>query len=87
MSAIVQYPNFSELEALRLEVCEYARLKCEQGSSQAAKERIQELIGDIRRAVQDLQAIPDDPARAGKEPDDLDGIRALRTPGTPPPVA
>ena len=81
MSAIVQYPNFSELEALRLEVCEYARLKCEQGSSQAAKERIQELIGDIRRAVQDLQAIPDDPARAGKEPDDLDGIRALRTPG------
>lgn len=81
MSAWIQYPDFSELETLKLEVCEYARLKCEQGAPKEAAERIQELIEDIRRAVQDLQAIPDDPTLAEKEPDDLEHIRALRTPG------
>lgn len=81
MNSVVQYPDFSELEAMRLELCEYARLKCEQGAPDQAAARIRELTAQVRAAIRDLQNIPDDPELLRNEPDDLAQIRALRTEG------
>lgn len=61
---------------------EYARMKYEQG---ADKEKIQELVDEVVLAISDaskkLEELPDSEELAGKEPDDLPGIRSLRPAG------
>lgn len=46
-----------------------------------AKEKVEELIADLKRKMQELRDLPDDPERLRREPDGLEEIRALRPAG------
>lgn len=81
MGSIRNYPDFSELERMRLELCEYARLKCEQGAGEGASTLVAQLDEAVRQTIQKLKELPDDPALTAREPNSLEAIRALRTSG------
>lgn len=77
----MKYPDFSEFSLLQLNLSEYARLKCEQGSDEPTIKKIEEVKAYIKNAMKEIEAIPDDPTLAANEPDDLASILKLRDPG------
>lgn len=81
MNSVTNYPDFSQLNAMQLELCEYARLKCEQGAQDGSKALIAELTEKVRQTIRELQELPDDSKLAACEPNGLEDIKALRTEG------
>lgn len=76
-----QYPDFSDFQLLYLNLSEYARMKCEQGSEKEANQIIEEVREYIKNAMERIQAVPDDPKLTAEEPDDLPSILRLRENG------
>ena len=58
----------------------WAQHKAETGA-EGVGEKMAEIKALLDEELTELQALPDDPALSAAEPDDLDGIRALRPPG------
>lgn len=79
MDMPMRYPQSPELERLLHSIRDYSNLKYEYG---ATSEGIQAILDGLRRdmgkALDAMLALPDDEGLAGREPDDLDRIRALR---------
>jgi len=59
----------------------WAQLKTETGAASLA-DKMAEIRVLLAEKLTELRALPDDPALRAAEPDDLDGIRALRPAGT-----
>ncbi|MDE2748528.1 MAG: ADP-ribosylglycohydrolase family protein [Chloroflexota bacterium] len=59
----------------------WAQLKTETGAA-GIPEKLAEIKSLLAEKLTELRALPDDPALRAAEPDDLDGIRALRPAGT-----
>ena len=76
-----QYPDCSDFQLLGLNLGEYARMKCEQGSAEGANEIIDDVRAYVKKAMERIQAVPDDPKLAAAEPDDLPSILKLRENG------
>ena len=76
-----RYPDFSDFQLLGLNLSEYARMKCEQGSEKEANQIVDEVRGCIKDAMKRIEAVPDDPKLAAEEPDDLPSILRLREDG------
>lgn len=74
----MKYPDFSDFQLLYLNLSEYARMKCEQGSEKEANQIIEQVRQSIKEAMNKIQAIPDDPKLTAEEPDDLPSILKLR---------
>lgn len=77
----MKYPDFSDFQLLYLNLSEYARMKCEQGSEKEANQIIEQVRQSIKEAMNKIQAIPDDPKLTAEEPDDLPSILKLREDG------
>lgn len=74
--------NYPEpLEDIDRAVNHWAQVKTETGAAGVA-EKVAEIESLLKGKLAELQALPDDPALAAVEPDDLAGIRALRPGGT-----
>ncbi|MYD09234.1 MAG: ADP-ribosylglycohydrolase family protein [Chloroflexi bacterium] len=73
--------NYPELlNDLDRQINLWAQLKAETGATGVA-DKVREIDALIAEKLAELRALPDDPALRAAEPDDLDGIRALRPPG------
>ena len=72
------YPE--ELENIDREINLWAQLKTETGAPGVA-DKVAEISALIAEKLAELRALPDDPALQSTEPDDLEGIRALRPAG------
>ena len=72
------YPD--ALENIDREINLWAQLKTETGAV-GVTDKVTEINALIAEKLAELRALPDDPALQNKEPDDLDGIRALRPAG------
>lgn len=72
------YPE--PLQDLERAINLWAQLKAESGAPGLA-EKMAEIRAVLEQKLSELRALPDDPALRAAEPDDLDGIRALRPPG------
>ena len=59
----------------------WAQLKAETGAA-GLPEKLAEIEAALAEKLAELRALPDDPALRAREPDDLEGIRALRPAGT-----
>jgi len=77
----MNYPDFSDFALLQLNLSEYARMKCEQGSEAESNKIIEEVREYIQKAMVRIQEIPDDAELTANEPDDLDSILKLRENG------
>lgn len=75
------YPDFAKLPEYEYLLTEYARLKCEQGAGDRVEPILAQVKEQLRAAVEQLRDLPDNPALALREPDELDAIRALRPEG------
>jgi len=74
--------NYPEpLEDIDRSINVWAQLKAETGAPGVA-EKVAEINALLSEKLAELRALPDDPALQALEPDDLDGIRALRPAGT-----
>ena len=74
--------NYPEpLEDIDRSINVWAQLKAETGAAGVA-EKVAEISAMLAEKLAELRALPDDPALKALEPDDLDGIRALRPAGT-----
>jgi len=73
--------NYPEaLENIDREINLWAQLKTETGAVGVA-DKVEEINALIAEKLAELRALPDDPALLEQEPDDLEGIRALRPAG------
>ncbi|MCY4071118.1 MAG: ADP-ribosylglycohydrolase family protein [Chloroflexi bacterium] len=72
------YPD--PLEDLSRNINLWAQLKTETGAPGLA-EKMVEIRTVLAEKLAELRALPDDPALGAAEPDDLDGVRALRPDG------
>ncbi len=59
----------------------WVQLKAETGAA-GLPEKVAEIEAALAEKLAELRALPDDPALLAREPDDLEGIRALRPDGT-----
>jgi ADP-ribosylglycohydrolase len=79
--SIMNYPKFDDFDLLNLNLCNYAKLKCEQGTLQS----VMQIINDVRKymedAVQQIKNLPDEQSLKQKEPDDYESILLLREQG------
>ncbi len=74
--------NYPEpLQDIERTINAWAQHKAETGADGVA-EKIAEIKALLAEKLAELRALPEDPALRANEPDDLEGIRALRPPGT-----
>ena len=73
-----EYPEL--FENLDRTINLWAQLKAETGAA-GVTEKVSEINSVIAEKLAELRALPDDPALRDAEPNDLDGIRALRPAG------
>ena len=71
------YPSFERARELLNLLELYSQLQYEQGAAGIA-DKVAAVEAELAQALAAVQALPDDPALAAQEPDDLDAIRALR---------
>ena len=74
----LDYPEL--VEGLDRTINLWAQLKTETGADGVA-EKVAEIKSMIAEKLAELRALPDDPALLDVEPNDLEGIRALRPDG------
>lgn len=77
----MNYPSFDDFELLNMNLRNYAKLKCEQGTTQAVTEIVEDVRKYIENAVRQIKELPDEPSLKQKEPDDYPSILHLRENG------